>query len=103
MTTTSRCRAIIARSRSDQRQEPATMMIALSFFIWALVRPKDRQEADYCRRDSRRDSLFKETRDRGDSRRNSKETAAIGLPYVDRRRHRLRRHSRRYYVDRNKR
>jgi len=78
----------------------ALKMIALSLFIWTIAKSRDRSEIGN-RRDSRRDSLY--SRDRADSRRNSKETTTIGLSIVDRRRHRPRRHSRRYYVDRNKR
>lgn len=80
-------------------------MIAVSLFIWTLTRPRDRSEIGLeSRRNSRRDSLYsRDDRDRADSRRNSKETATIALAIVERRRHRPRRHSRRYYVDRNKR
>jgi len=80
-------------------RECVLKMIALSLFIWTIARSRDRSEIE--NRDSRRDSLY--GRDRADSRRNSRETATIGLTIVDRRRHRPRRHSRRYYVDRNKR
>lgn len=72
-------------------------MIGLSFFIWMITRSRDRStEVGFeSRRDSRRDSVH--SRDRADSR----ETA---LAIYEQRRHRpRRRHSRRYYVDRNKR
>lgn len=79
-------------------------MIAVSLFIWTLTRSRDRSEIGLeSRRDSRRDSLYsRDDRDRADSRRNSRETATIGLAIVDRRRHRPRRHSRRYYVERKR-
>jgi len=79
-------------------------MIAVSLFIWTLTRARERSEIGLeNRRDSRRDSLYsRDDRDRADSRRNSRETATIGLAIIDRRRHRPRRHSRRYYVDRKR-
>lgn len=62
------------------------------------------QEQEDPKEDSRRDSTVKDNRECDDSRRDSKEPAIIGLTsYVDKRRYRLRRHSRRYYVDRKKR
>lgn len=77
--------------------EDATM-IAFLFFVWMLVRS---QEQENQKDGSRRDSSVRDNRD---SRRNSKETASIGhASHLDKRRHRPRRHSRRYYVERNKR
>lgn len=76
--------------------EDATM-IAFLFFVWMLVRS---QEQENQKDGSRRDSSVRDNRD---SRRNSKETASIGhASHLDKRRHRPRRHSRRYYVERNK-
>lgn len=77
--------------------EDATM-IAFLFFVWMLVRS---QEQENQKDGSRRDSSVRDNRD---SRRNSKESASIGhASHLDKRRHRPRRHSRRYYVERNKR
>ncbi|XP_043518094.1 cAMP-specific 3',5'-cyclic phosphodiesterase-like isoform X1 [Frieseomelitta varia] len=76
--------------------EDATMIVFL-LFVWTMVRSQEQQAR---KPDSRRDSAAKDNRD---SRRNSKETTSLGLSsYADRRRYRLRRHSRRYYVDRNR-
>ncbi|KAG5327523.1 PDE4A protein, partial [Pseudoatta argentina] len=77
-------------------------MIAVSLFIWTLINSRDRTEIGLVsRRDSRRDSLYsRDDRDRADTRRNSRETATVALAIIDRRRHRPRRHSRRYYIER---
>ncbi|KAF7396261.1 hypothetical protein V1477_009449 [Vespula maculifrons] len=72
-------------------------MIAFWFLIWTIARSKDIDINS--RRNSRRDSVIRDTRDRADSR---DVTTVIGLPTVDRRKSRLRRHSRRFYVDRAK-
>lgn len=78
--------------------EDATM-IAFLFFVWMLVRS---QEQENEKEGSRRNSSVRDNS--RDSRRNSREAASIGLTsHVDKRRHRPRRHSRRYYVERNKR
>lgn len=79
-------------------------MIAVSLFIWTLISSRDRTEIGLeSRRDSRRDSLYsRDDRDRADSRRNSRETATVALAIIDRRRHRPRRHSRRYYIERKR-
>lgn len=86
-------------------REKRAKMITVSSLIWMITRLRGRSEIGFeGRRDSYKDSLCsRDDRERADSRRNSRETATIGLTIVDRRRHRPRRHSRRYYVDRNKR
>lgn len=84
-----------------RERENRAKMITVPSFIWMITRSRNRSEIGS---EGRCDSLYsRDDRERADSRRNSRETATIGLTIVDRRRHRPRRHSRRYYVDRNKR
>lgn len=90
--------------RSARGWRKLAKMFAVSLFIWTMIRSRDRPEIEVeNRRDSRRYSTYRDNRKYVDSRRNSRDTTTIDLAIVDRRRHRLRRHSRRYFVDRNKR